>query len=70
MLRRMAAQQPPGDGETPDHGEHGHHDDHHHDHEDEGLGARLKHALVPHSHDAVSVIQTAQESSAQGIRTA
>lgn len=40
-------------------------DTHHH-----GRWARLKHALLPHSHDAVETIQTAEEASGHGIRAA
>ncbi|TDE88545.1 cation diffusion facilitator family transporter [Occultella glacieicola] len=55
-----------------DHGDHDHHDhDHDHDH-DHGTGpwAKLKHMLVPHSHDSNEAIQSAEESSKQGIRAA
>ena len=52
------------------HGDHDHaHGDHDHDH-GTGVWARIKHQLVPHSHDASSAIQTAEESSGAGIRTA
>lgn len=54
-----------------DHG-HGHHhprgNDHPHGHS--GLWARVKHALVPHSHDHSEAIQTAEEASSIGIRAA
>ncbi len=35
-----------------------------------GPWARLRHALVPHSHDANDAIQTAEEASDHGIRAA
>ena len=55
-----------------------HHDHHHHDHghgQVHGHGrrewlARVKHAVVPHSHDANEAIQSAEEASGQGIRAA
>jgi cation diffusion facilitator family transporter len=40
---------------------------HHHDH---GLLAAVKHVLTPHAHDSNQAIQTADESSGQGIRAA
>ena len=51
---------------------HEHHEHHEHDHHHHGTGvwARLKHALVPHAHDSVEAIQTAEESTRDGIRTA
>ena len=65
---------------------HSHHDDHRHDHENDGHGhddhgdgdhshgsglfATLKHAVVPHSHDHGEAIQSAEESSRDGIRAA
>ena len=64
---------------APDHGhDHaGHAHDHEHDHEHEhdhhhgsGVWARVRHALVPHSHDHAEAIQTADEASAIGIRAA
>ena len=52
-----------------DHGDHGHdHGDHGHDHGDHGLLARLRHMLVPHSHDHAQSTDSALESSADGIR--
>lgn len=56
-------------GEAHDH-PHPHGDDHDHDHAGSGLWARVKHALVPHSHDHSEAIQTAEETSAIGIRAA
>ncbi|MPZ94630.1 MAG: cation diffusion facilitator family transporter [Propionibacteriales bacterium] len=45
--------------------EHPHEDDHRH-----GWWARVKHAVVPHSHDANDTIQSAEEASGHGIRAA
>lgn len=56
-----------------DHGHgHGHEHGHGQGHEPHrrGWSARLKHALVPHSHDANEAIQSAEEASGQGIRAA
>lgn len=51
---------------TDHHGHpHGHDHDHEHGH---GWWARLKHALIPHSHDHVETITSAEEASAIGIR--
>lgn len=50
-----------------DHEEHGH--GHGHGHRT-GLWATVKHVVVPHSHDANEAIQSAEESSGQGIRAA
>lgn len=60
---------PHGDGH--DHS-HPHADRHGHDHSHEGSGlwARVRHVLVPHSHDHSEAIQTAEETSAIGIRAA
>jgi len=52
--------------------EHGHdhgHGDHEHEHGN-GVWAKVKHVLVPHSHDANEAIQSAEESSGEGIRAA
>ncbi|UER53762.1 cation transporter [Kineosporiaceae bacterium SCSIO 59966] len=49
--------------------EHDHGHDHVHDH-GTGLLARVRHALVPHAHDANDAILTAEESARDGIRTA
>lgn len=57
-----------GQGNVHGHG-HGHgqeEEGHHHD----GVWAKLKHVVVPHAHDSNEAIQSAQESSAQGIRAA
>jgi cation diffusion facilitator family transporter len=56
-----------------DHGHAGHGHDHDHDHDHghgHGLLGKLKHAVVPHSHDASEVIQSSEESTGEGIRTA
>jgi cation diffusion facilitator family transporter len=39
-------------------------------HEHHGVWTRLKHALVPHSHDHTDAIQTAEQASSIGIRAA
>ncbi|MCY4037172.1 MAG: cation diffusion facilitator family transporter [bacterium] len=56
-----------------DHGDHSH-QDHSHDHGDHSHGsgflAKVKHALMPHAHDHSEKIQSAEESSKEGIRTA
>ncbi len=56
-----------------DHG-HGHGHGHGHDHGDHdhgsGLWAKVKHIVVPHSHDSNEAIQSAEESSSEGIRAA
>lgn len=49
----------------------GHHHTHEHDHSHGSRGwARIRHALVPHSHDHIQTIQGAEEASAVGIRAA
>jgi len=56
-----------------DHGDHDHgHGGHGHDHgdHDHGPWAKLKHMIVPHSHDSNEAIQSAEESSKEGIRAA
>lgn len=56
-----------------DHGDHGHGHDHgeHGDHvHGTGVWAQIKHAITPHSHDAIDKIQTSEEARADGIRTA
>ncbi len=54
--------------------EHDHGDEHEHEHEHEhghgGVWARMKHALIPHSHDHTEAIQTAEQASSIGIRAA
>ncbi|MDD7941025.1 cation diffusion facilitator family transporter [Actinomycetospora lutea] len=51
---------------------HGHGHGHGHGHEPRrtGLLARVRHAVVPHAHDAVDAINTAECSARDGIRTA
>jgi cation diffusion facilitator family transporter len=46
---------------------HAHNHDHDHGH---GAWAKIKHALTPHAHDSNEAIQSAEESSGQGIRAA
>ena len=65
-----------GQGSTHGHG-HDHGQDHGHGHEHghghahgSGLFAKMKHTLIPHAHDANEAIQTAEEASKDGIRTA
>jgi cation diffusion facilitator family transporter len=60
---------------------HGHDHDHDHDHDDDhghehghdhghqGLWARVRHAVGPHSHDHDSAVDSVLESSAEGLRT-
>ena len=52
-----------------DHG-HRHSPDPGHGHSRGGVWARVKHALVPHSHDHTEAIQTAEQASIIGIRAA
>ncbi|MEW1952976.1 cation diffusion facilitator family transporter [Terrabacter sp. NPDC080008] len=47
--------------------DHGHDHDHDHDH-GSGLWARLRHAVMPHSHDVADSLDEVLESSARGIR--
>ncbi|KUJ67789.1 cation diffusion facilitator family transporter [Streptomyces albus subsp. albus] len=47
---------------------HGHHDGHHHTTPSSRPRRRLRHLLTPHSHDAADRIDSALESSAQGMR--
>ncbi|HHU38342.1 MAG TPA: cation transporter [Propionibacterium sp.] len=55
-----------------DHGhDHPHEHVHGHDHDHgHGLWGQVKHALTPHSHDHTEAIQSAEESSREGIRAA
>lgn len=58
-----------GHGEHTDHGEHtGRRGDAGHHHHPTGLRGRLRHLLVPHSHDAADSIDDALEASAAGVR--
>lgn len=52
-----------------DHHAHGHDHSHGHDHPTTWWG-RARHALTPHSHDHAEAIQSAEESSAEGLRAA
>ncbi|TDO48472.1 cation diffusion facilitator family transporter [Kribbella sp. VKM Ac-2527] len=61
-----AAEQGHGHGHGHGHGDRDHGD---HDH-GSGVWAKVKHALVPHAHDSNEAIQSAQEASKEGIRTA
>ncbi len=57
-----------GHGHGQGHGhDHGDHDDHDHG---SGPWAKVKHMVVPHSHDSNEAIQSAEESSSEGIRAA
>lgn len=59
----------PAHGDSPTHSQdhgHGHHEGHGH----HGGWARLKHALIPHSHDHTEAVQTAEQASSIGIRAA
>lgn len=47
-----------------------HHPDHVHSHDGAGLRQRLRHALVPHSHDHNEAIRSAEETSDIGTRAA
>ncbi|WP_380168983.1 cation diffusion facilitator family transporter [Jannaschia sp. R86511] len=72
----MTTRRPAPDAAGHDHSDHSDHSDHEpHDHDadhDHGSSwlARVKHAVVPHAHDANEAIQTAEESAGDGIRTA
>lgn len=55
--------------------DHGHSHDHGHDHDHDhehgtGVWARIKHALIPHSHDHVESFQSAADARALAIKTA
>jgi cation diffusion facilitator family transporter len=64
----------PGPLDVDDDPGHGHGHGHDHDHDDhvhgDGVWAKLKHILVPHSHDSNEAIQSAEESSREGVRAA
>jgi cation diffusion facilitator family transporter len=62
---------------SDDHHDHAHDDDHHHDHDHDhdgehehgpGWRHRLGHLLTPHSHDAADKVDSAMETSKQGMR--
>src|SRR5512146_2363927 len=64
-------------GHEPDHDhepgdkhehEHDHGQDHGHDHGHQGLLARVRHAVGPHSHDHDRAVDPVLESSAEGLR--
>jgi len=53
-----------------DHGhDHDHDHDHGHQHEHQGLWARVRHAVGPHSHDHDRAVDSVLESSAEGLKT-
>ncbi len=57
----------------PGHGDRGHGNEHEHGHGNEhshaeGLAARLRHRLRPHSHEAADQVDAAMEASAEGMR--
>ena len=60
-------------GGDHDHYDHGHHDEHEHDrehdHGHQGLWARVRHTVGPHSHDHDHAVDPVLESSAEGLRT-
>ncbi|MDI1463163.1 cation diffusion facilitator family transporter [Catellatospora sp. KI3] len=62
----------PEPSSTPDaHAEHEHghaHAEHGHDHRADGWWHRLKHLVTPHSHDSLDKVDSAMETSRQGIR--
>jgi cation diffusion facilitator family transporter len=49
------------------HHDHEHDHDHHHDHK-QSLGDRLRHLVAPHSHDTTDKLDSALESSREGLR--
>ncbi|WP_257181375.1 cation diffusion facilitator family transporter [Corynebacterium cystitidis] len=49
---------------------HGHNHHHNHHHGATSLLGQIKHSLTPHTHDAAEQIQSAEESTDEGIRTA
>src|SRR5258707_1798434 len=59
-----------GHGDEQGHGDdHGHGDEHGHLHvQAQGLAARLRHLLRPHSHDAAEHVDAAMETSSEGLR--
>ncbi len=54
--------------DLPDSGRH-HPPGHDHHHPEPGLLSRLRHLLRPHSHEAADQVDTAMESSREGMRT-
>jgi cation diffusion facilitator family transporter len=72
----MTSQQHPAAARHEHDGDHGHsdhvhdhHDHHEHDHEHQGLWARVRHAVGPHSHDHDRAVDPVLKSSAEGLRT-
>jgi cation diffusion facilitator family transporter len=61
----MSDQHHPGPGGH--HHDHGH--EHEHDHGNRGIWTRIRHAIAPHSHDHDRAVDSALESSAEGLRT-
>jgi cation diffusion facilitator family transporter len=61
------------DHDAHDHDGHGHDDEHEHGHEhgdgQRGLIGRLRHLIVPHTHDHSSTVDAELESSREGMRT-
>ncbi|MEV6968507.1 cation diffusion facilitator family transporter [Hamadaea sp. NPDC051192] len=55
-------------GERDGHGDHDHAHDHEHDHGGGGLWHRLTHFLTPHSHDTAAKVDSAMETSREGLR--
>src|ERR1700761_1846003 len=55
-------------GHDHDHG-HSHEHGHEHEHEHQGLWARVRHAVGPHSHDHDRAVDSVLESSAEGLKT-
>src|SRR5271166_7196605 len=59
-------------GGSPDTGhvhDHGHIHGHEHAHAGQGLSARLRHVLRPHSHEPADQVDAAMEGSVEGMRT-
>ncbi|GAA3954995.1 cation diffusion facilitator family transporter [Actinoplanes auranticolor] len=50
------------------HDEHGHHDSHDNDGHHHGWWERLRHRITPHSHDSADKVDSALESSREGLR--
>jgi len=67
--RRQATHTPEATGHGHGHGHGGDSDRDGHE-RGRGVWAKVKHVVVPHAHDSNEAIQSAQESSAQGIRAA
>jgi cation diffusion facilitator family transporter len=70
----MSAPVAPAHDDHEHHDEHSHDDGHEHEHEHEhehnsGLLARVRHVVVPHSHDTAGSVDQALEASDKGMRT-